>query len=556
MRSSPSSTALPSATVPLLERGARLWVPLACLGVALVAPLPLFELDGWPFNHEGFSVSERAEAFRRAYAAGDFFPLWTPFCHNGHGSPWPFFYHRLFSTLSGGLAWGLGSAFRGVQLSLVLVLFVGALGMAAVARRLGVSPRLQVLAAFLFCFSPYAYLDWVVRGAAAELCAMMLYPSLLWACLRLRDEGRGGWWVGLVLAGLFYAHTVMFLYAFFTLAVALVLMRSRWGWRPTLVATGQAALVVLVLCAPYAVLMVRLEKHFNPGALASWTPDREYVRLARYFWDRKFHWGKQWEGITPELGRAVSIGLLVLGGVRLASRRGPRSQGPAWTFLLVSAALYAVLQLPVSALFYRAVPFASLLQFPWRLVAFLTPLLVLVLCLLVEDTAEQGGWKQRLSWAVVGLTVFTGLWLGWRATHPRYSVADRAGIEAELAALDRPWSGNEYLPRSAVEGGVPPPAAFLAQDGCERLDAEPREALSGALHFDRITLWVASSQGCAVRFNQFVTPFVAAEADTSARLITTPAGTLEVQLPAGEHQVVLRRRGLFELLARHLRPGA
>ncbi|MBZ4420669.1 hypothetical protein [Myxococcus sp. RHSTA-1-4] len=524
--------------------------------MALAALLPLLGLDGWPFNHEGFSVFERAEAFRRAYAAGDFFPLWTPFCHNGHGSPWPFFYHRLFTTLSGGLAWVLGSAFRGVQLALLLGLLAGALGMAAVARRLGASPRLQVLAAFLLCFSPYAYLDWLVRGAAAELSAMMLYPWLLWACLRLRDEGRGGWSVGLALAAMFYAHMVMFLYAFFTLAVALGFMRARWGWRSTLAATGQAALVVLVLCAPYALLMVRLEKHFNPGALGAWTPDREYVPLARYLWDRKFHWGKQWEGITPEIGRALSIGLLVLGGVRLASRGDTRSRGPAWGLLLGSAAIYAVLQLPVSAPFYRAVPFARLLQFPWRLVAFLTPLLVLVLCMLVEDTAARDGWKRRLSWAVVGLTVFTGLWFGWRATHPRYPVASRSEIESELAALDRPWSGNEYLPRAAVEAGVPPPAAFLSHEGCEKVEAEPREALLGALHFGRITLSVSAPRGCTVRFNQFQTPFLAAEADTPARFVTTEAGTLEVQLPAGEHRVILRRRGLFELLSRHLRPGA
>lgn len=555
MQSAPSSLA-PSAVTAPRERLVRVWVAVACLGVALAAPLPVFGLDGWPDNHEGSSLFERAEAFRRAYEAGDFFPLWTPFCHNGHGSPWPFFYHRLFTTLSGVLAWGLGSAFRGVQLALVLVLAVGALGMAAAARRLGATPRLQVLAAFLLCFSSYAYLDWLVRGAGAELTAMMLYPWLLWACLRLRDEGRGGWSVGLILAALFYAHMVMFLYAFLTLVVALGLMRARWGWRSTLVATGQAALAVVLLCAPYALLMVRLEKHFNPEALATWTPDREYLSLVRYLWDKKFHWGRQWDTISPEVGRALSIGLLVLGGVRLASRTGEKRRGAAWGFLLGSAALYAVLQLPVSAPFYRAVPFARLLQFPWRLVAFLTPLLVLALCLLVEDSLARGGWRRRLAQAVVGLTVFTGLWLGWKATHPGYLVVSRTSIENELAALDRPWSGNEYLPRSAVAAGPPPPGAFLAQEGCDSVDAEPREALRGAFHFERITLAVSSARGCVVRFNQFQTPFLAAEADTPVRFVTTEAGTLEVQLPAGAHHVALRRRGFFELLSRHLRPGA
>ncbi|MFP2923865.1 hypothetical protein ACLESO_01360 [Pyxidicoccus sp. 3LG] len=546
----PSSPSAPASPTPIVPPERRTWLPttMACLAVALAATLPLFELDGWPYNHEGLSVFERAEGFRRAYAAGDFFPLWTPFCHNGHGSPWPFFYHRLFTTLSGGLSWLLGSAYRGVQLSLVLVLFVGALGMAATARRLGAAARIQVLAAFLFCFSNYAFFDWVVRGAMAELTAMMLYPWLLWACLRLHGEGRGGGWVGLVLTGLFYAHSVMFLYAFFTVAVALGFMLARWGWRPTLVATGQAALLVLVLCAPYAVLMVRLQKDFNTGALGTWTPDKEYVPLARYLWDKRFHWGKQWQGITPELGRALVAGLAVLGLARLASRGRPRSAVPA--LLLLPAAIYAVLQLPLSAPFYRVVPFAPLLQFPWRLVGFLTPLLVLVFCLLVRDSASRGGWERWLARGMVGLTVSTALWLGWRATHPRHEVASRAEIEQDLAALDRPWSGNEYFPRGVVEAGIPPPAPFLTHEGCARLEAEPERALREPVHFDRLTLSVSSPGGCVVRFNQFVTPFLATGSGSAARFVTTPAGTLEVQLPPGEHSVVLRRRGFFELLAR------
>ncbi|QRN96819.1 hypothetical protein JRI60_48910 [Archangium violaceum] len=555
MQSLPPSTAtLPAPLQETSKRRARLQTSLACLGMALAAVLPLLGFDGWPENHEGLSIFERAEGFRRAYAAGDFFPLWTPFCHLGHGSPWPFFYHRLFNTLSGGLGWMVGSAYRGVQLALMLVLFVGASGMAAAARRLGASARVQVLAAFLLCFSHYAFFDWLIRNATAEFSAMMLYPWLLWGCLRLHSEGRGGGWVGLVLAALFYAHTVMFLYAFLTLAVALGLMVARQGWRPTLIATGQAALVVLVLCAPYALLMVRLEKHFNTGALNIFSPEREFVSLARYFWDGEFRWGRQWKGITPELGPALLTGLAVLGGVALASRDGLRSRVTGLTFLSLTAAVYAVLQVPLSVPFYRVVPFAKLLQFPWRLVGFLTVVLVLVLCVLVEDAVRRGGWRRTLALGVAGLAVLAGARLGWRATHPRYESTPRTDIESHLAALDRPWSANEYLPRSVLTTGLAPRAPFLSQEHCDRLKVEPVRAFHEPIHFTRLTLTVSSTGGCTVHFNQFTTPFLAVEASGPARFVSSWAGTLDIQLPAGEHRVELRRRGFLELLAREFLP--
>lgn len=525
---------------------------VACLGVAIAAVLPLFGYDGWPNNHEGLSLFERAEAFRRAFAAGDFFPLWTPFCHNGHGSPWPFFYHRLFSTMSGGLAWGLGSTYLGVRLALVALLFVGATGAAASARRLGASRAVQVLAAFLLCFSPYAFFDWLVRGAAAELSAMMLYPWLLWACLRLRSEGRGGGAAGLVLALLFYAHTVMFLYALPTFALALGFLLARHGWRPTLLAAGQAALVVLVPCAPYAVLMVRLGGDFNTGALGIFSPEHEYVPLVRYLWDTGFPWGRRWQGVTPELGPALLVGLAVLAGLALASRdERLRERCRVLAFPGLAAAFYALLQVPLSAPFYRAVPFASLLQFPWRLVGLLTSLLVLVWAVLVDDTLRREGWRRGLALGLVGLSVGAGLGLGWKATHPRYESWPRAFIASHLAGLDRPWSANEYLPRSVLSAGViAPTMPFLSAEGCERMTAEPARALHEPVHFTRLTLTVSAPEGCTVHFNQYLTPFLAAEASGPVRFGPSSLGTLDIHLPPGEHRVTLRRRGLLELLLR------
>ena len=545
--SAPDALAGPSTA---RARWELLGITLACLGMAWGACLPVLRLDGWPNNHEGLSIFERAEGFRRAFAAGDFFPLWTPFCFNGHGSPWPFFYHRLFTTVSGGLAWMLGSTYHGVRLSLVAVLFLGTTGTAAAARRLGASGLIQVFAAFLLCSAPYTFFDWLVRGAAAEFCAMMLYPWLLWACARLLSDGRGGVATGFIFVLLFYAHTVMFLYALPTFLIALGFMLARRGWRSALITAVQAALPVLVLCAPYAALLLRLEKDFNMAALGIFTPEREFLPLGRYLWDTEFHWGLQWERTTPALGPALLVSLGLLTAVALASRGArPGGWNAALGFLVLCALPYALLQASFTAPFYRGVPLANLIQFPWRLVGFLITLLVLMWSMLVQEPLRRGGWRRGLALAAVGLPTCAGLGFCWTATHPRYEVASRAFIEQHLAQLDRPWSTYEYLPRSVIRVGLAPPMPFLFQQGCARMTTEPAQ-LQQPVHFKHITLVVSSDQGCDVYFNQFQTPFLAAESSGPARFFTTQVGTLGIHVPPGEQRIELRRRGFLELLAR------
>lgn len=91
---------------------AQLLVGGAIAGLALLAVAVVLPGRGWPYNHDGLSAFERTESFRRAFLAGDLFPTWSPFCFNGHGTPGPFFYHRLFYTVSGGLAAAGLSALR------------------------------------------------------------------------------------------------------------------------------------------------------------------------------------------------------------------------------------------------------------------------------------------------------------------------------------------------------------------------------------------------------------------------------------------------------------
>src|SRR5664279_2067809 len=152
-------------------------------GLLLVASLlacsRILVLPGWPENHEGVACFQRVEIFRRAFADGDLLPLWTPLAENGYGSPFPFFYHRLFNSLAGAVALGTGSAYTAVKVVIPLLLFAGALGMRRALLAMGLGPFHAACGALLLVFSNYAYTDWYVRGAFAEFAAFMLVPWLL-----------------------------------------------------------------------------------------------------------------------------------------------------------------------------------------------------------------------------------------------------------------------------------------------------------------------------------------------------------------------------------------
>src|SRR5664279_5876592 len=131
---------------------------------SLLACSRILVLGGWPDNHDGVACFQKVEIFRRAFADGNLMPLWTPLAENGLGSPFPFFYHRLFNTLAGAAALVTGTSLSAVKLVIPLLLFAGALGMRKAILSMGLDSFHAASGAVLLVFSNYAYTDWVVRG--------------------------------------------------------------------------------------------------------------------------------------------------------------------------------------------------------------------------------------------------------------------------------------------------------------------------------------------------------------------------------------------------------
>jgi hypothetical protein len=164
--------------------------------------------SGWPDNHERQAMFERVEMFRRAFLAGDLLPVWSPFSHNGHGSPLPLFYHRLFTSTAALLALAVGS-YAATKAMITAVLALGCAGMHHAARTLGLASPYRWASGALFAGAPYVLTEWLTRGAVAEFFAMAIVPFLLAAMIRFARGERVGWSLGLWATALFHAHSVI-----------------------------------------------------------------------------------------------------------------------------------------------------------------------------------------------------------------------------------------------------------------------------------------------------------------------------------------------------------
>jgi hypothetical protein len=533
------------------------------LAASLLAASRILVLHGWPENHDGVACFQRVEIFRRALAQGSFLPLWTPLAENGYGSPFPFFYHRLFNTLAGTVALVTGSTYAAVKVVIPLLLFAGALGMrrALLAMRLG--PLYAVSGALLLVFSNYAYTDWVVRGAFAEFAAFMLVPWLTLAALGVVEaKPRAGWGLGVVLSLIFFAHSVIFVFAFALVLVAflgaLLLSRDRRG---ALANLGQAALVVLPVTGPFLLGFWVFGKdvdmdRFQAGMFSVF---RNFAPLEEYVYDRLGGWTSSTVGYSVEIGRGfntLSLVSLAAAAAGLASGtlsvRRLRETLPAWFLVAGSAACSLTLQTSLSAPLYRLAPPIQFIQFPWRLLVFSTPASIFILCLSL-DLLETSWPRPAIRAGLRGALLFAVLFQVWYGIGrpPTERIFGVKELEASLSTehLARTVHSREFRPRGVP---LPPPRPFLETTGCVVQNASPAAALSGLMDVPEIRLIVDAAPGGALVINQFANPFLVVTAGGSTHVGKTAWGAILVQPPTGLSEIVLRRRGLLAALDERL----
>ncbi|HUR36006.1 MAG TPA: hypothetical protein VM032_19520 [Vicinamibacterales bacterium] len=369
----------------------HLAVLVTFLGVAVATLAPGWNADGWPMNHDGPGFAQRVHIYARHLAAFDLLPIWSSADASGFGSPMPLFYHRLFYVVAAPLALATGSVKFAVLVTLASALVAGAAGVYRLTRLLGAGRLAATFAGCSLIAANYTVTNWLVRGAVAELTGAMLVPWTLFYFVQALRAGRMPVALGAVLALLWHAHSVMAFHTALVLAISFVvlaivqpahlaLLRPRTAW------LALAAFALLV--GPHLAAMAVAQSRYDLSRFVSWPlhPSYQFRPLAWYFWDRHWTWGHTVSGLTLQIDLPM---LALLGvGIVAAAGRGPLREWSVASLAPVAlpAALCLALQMHWTERFYLYVPGAAFIQFPWRLLAVLTPALI-ALAFTVADRA-------------------------------------------------------------------------------------------------------------------------------------------------------------------------
>lgn len=336
--------------------------------VIILSLLPLLNLrkTGLPVTHDGPDHVARIANFYQSLSEGNIVPRWAGNLNWGYGHPILMFLYPLPSYVA--------SLFHAVGFSLVdsTKLVFGVSYIASIAAMYlfastAWGPTSGIIAAVLYGYAPYRFVDLYVRGAIGEHMAFVFLPLIFYGLLRMTKSHwgiAGGVITALSMAGLILSHNAV-------------------------------ALMILPLLAVYAIYLYVFEANRSPSYFLLAT---SYLLLgfvlSVFFWMPAFFEGKytlrdivtkgdfitrfvpwQWFFVSPwnygggnEFTKQVGIGnwFAVLGSLVVFFRT--KETKTRWLIgaLLIVFAASLFLMISESHPIWDTITLLQKFQFPWR----------------------------------------------------------------------------------------------------------------------------------------------------------------------------------------------
>jgi len=453
----------------------NLFIYLALAGLTLVASQPLF-IDGWFWTHEQFDPVGRIIAISQEICSGDFYPRWLSYSYRGKGSPFFNFYSPFFHFSASYLHVAGLSLLASIKLTLGLLFFAGATGVYLWSRR-HYGKYGGAIAAVLYLFAPYHFVDIYVRGAFAEFSALAILPYLFLGIELVIDEPD---------------HRIGF---FFTvLATSLILISHQLS---------------AIMIAPFAVLyslgrlfsgefsskklLTLMGIPFVAAGLSAfyWLPvifEKQYLRdfagavlhgeNSEYNYSDHFVlpfqlvsnlWGFGTSVKGPADGMSFQLGILlvILATLSIVFVRWIPQKVRKFQFLVIALGLSGLfLTSEYSETVYRLVPPLAYIQFPWRFLGLTTLFL-----------AAAGGAigaalnSERIQFAILALLIVLSVFFSGRqraVNLPNLPISPAyEKTQVAMRSLGSLNLENEYLPKWAPKSTITaaPEVAPLADSG-------------------------------------------------------------------------------------------
>lgn len=524
--------------------------------LSLLAALPLAG-PGYFFNahdalHSVFYLTE----FDAALRDGVWYPAWGTDHALGYGYPTFTLYSPLAYYAAEGFHLLGASKVGAVKWTWALATLGAGLAMYGYGRRV-LGRAAGLLAAVVYVYMPYHLLDMYVRAALAEYVAFVWLPLALLAFHLLAEQVtvRRVALAGLVYGALWMTHNVTAM-AFTPLLAAYTLFRlmawPRSTWLKGGISRALAALAAALLGLGVAAALLL------PSGLERSLVNQEQWVQETYNYARHFvypsqlfsaAWGYRPDGPGPNDDMSFQLGVvpvvLAMGAVILSLRRQAPGRGLA-LFLAAATLVAVLLMLPLAAPVWELLPLITLIQFPWRLLA----LTSVTLAVLAGLAIQQAPSREPADYVPCAVCLLLAVLASWPYTLPEHTPVP-ASAEGPQMVIEFETKYPDMIGMTAwtKEPPLTSPLVDQYRAGGPLVTAE---ALAAGAQVEMIRaggasdeLWVRSAAGTPLRFYTYYYPGWRVTIDgqrlpDAALRPEGPYGLLTVDVPPGEHHVLLR----------------
>ena len=316
------------------------------------------------------------------------------------------------------------------------------------------------LSAIFYSLAPYHALDFYVRGAMGEMWALMLFPAIFWALVKLEEktEIKNFLLVAIFLSLLLTSHNLSaFVFITFTILwVGFLFLRSK---KVKFIWFTVCSFILAILLSAFYILPVIFEKnlvHVDTTTVGYFSYTEHFKGFKRLFLERDWGYGPSVREVPggEEDKLSYQIGWIHLLGLVLALytsyKLWPKNRYLSITIIFSSAILvFSIFMVnPRSQFIWDGVEPLKYLQFPWRYL-----LLVIFFISFVSGSLFVSG-KRRKIWWVALVVLVLGFNFSYFRPEKFLQITDKELLSGKNWERQIKRSIFDYLPIYAKE----PPA--------------------------------------------------------------------------------------------------
>ena len=383
-------------------------------------------------------------------------------------APLPYYFGEIIYLLSGGLIFSSKVMFA--------ISFIGAfLFMYLFARKfwgeLGGS-----LSAIFYSLAHYHALDFYVRGAMGEMWALMFFPAILWASIRLYEKANifNLTLFAIFLAGLATSHNLSLMIFIPVTIIWLTFLYIKKRNHKFLLYSLLSFLIAFLLSCFY-ILPVLFEKsmvHVDTTTVGYFSYTEHFKGIKKLFLEREWGYGSsirevpggEEDKLSYQIGWVHILGWIL--AIYVSKLYWQKNRWVSYVIIFSSAIIiFSIFMIhPRSDFIWKLIPFLKYLQFPWRLLIIIT----LFISFLSGSIFLEKAFLKWRKWLWLSLTILV-LGSNFLYFSPEKFVykTDEEYLSGQNWVKQIMRSNFDFLPIFAKE-----PAAFPAKDRYEILTGE------------------------------------------------------------------------------------